>query len=311
MSRLCHAALLALTLIAPAAQASDSAEAGTWMPDLGPAMERASAEGKDLLVDFTGSDWCGWCIKLHDEVFGEEEFLTWAEERYVLVALDFPRKPGSEGSLAMTPELRMRNEAESSAFAVEGFPTVLLMTADGVAYGRTGYQPGGASAYIEHLDQLESQGSKVELANAAKLIKVLGDDDKQAELDAIYTLMGKVISRRQQPLIAGLRQLDPEDKKLVLAKHALDGFMKKHLAVQEEPDWDVVAVALDKLPESTPTVERLAPFYFYRGMIALNRGDFEVVEASLASMDDAEEAQPGARDYLVQALAAAKSESES
>ena len=71
---------------------SSSAMSGEgWVADFDVAVKQAREQGKHLLVDFTGSDWCGWCIKLHDEVFAKEAFLKAAQEKYVLVALDFPR----------------------------------------------------------------------------------------------------------------------------------------------------------------------------------------------------------------------------
>ena len=56
------------------------------------AVEAARTDKKDILVDFTGSDWCGWCIKLHDEVFSQEAWKKAAAGKYVFVELDFPRK---------------------------------------------------------------------------------------------------------------------------------------------------------------------------------------------------------------------------
>ena len=63
-----------------------------WMDDYEAAVKLAKAENKLLLLDFTGSDWCGWCIKLKKEIFDQKEFVAYAEENLVLVELDFPRK---------------------------------------------------------------------------------------------------------------------------------------------------------------------------------------------------------------------------
>src|SRR5690242_19664467 len=82
--------LLALALGFVVATVS-AAESG-WITDAAKAQETAKAEKKLVLLDFTGSDWCGWCIKLHKEVFSTPEFEKYAKENLVLVEVDFPRK---------------------------------------------------------------------------------------------------------------------------------------------------------------------------------------------------------------------------
>lgn len=141
------ASALALSL-APATLASTGGD--DWYADYDKAAAAAQEQGKDLLVDFTGSDWCGWCIKLDEEVFGHDEFLNAAKENYVLVALDFP---SSEEVKAKVPNPE-RNEELKNAHGVAGFPTVLLMTADGETFAKTGYRAGGPEAYVEHMAEL-------------------------------------------------------------------------------------------------------------------------------------------------------------
>jgi len=95
-----------------------------WLTDLDEAKKVAAKENKAILVDFTGSDWCGWCIRLREEVFDKPEFKE-ASKDFVLVELDFPRtKKLPEGQ-------KEKNQALSKKFNVRGFPTILLMTAEG------------------------------------------------------------------------------------------------------------------------------------------------------------------------------------
>lgn len=147
--------LLPSLLAASTALGAFAASGGShWVADYDKAVEQARLEKKDLLVDFTGSDWCGWCKRLDKEVFSQQAFHETATKNYVLVALDFPR---DEAIKAKVPNPARNGELQEK-HAIEGFPTILLMTADGEVYGRTGYRPGGADAYLAHMDQLRTSG---------------------------------------------------------------------------------------------------------------------------------------------------------
>lgn len=116
-----------------------------WMTDFEAAQEKAAAEQKPLLLDFTGSDWCGWCIKLDKEVFSQSAFKEYADDNLVLVELDFPRnKPQSD-------ELKAQNKALAEKYEIRGFPTILVLSPEGELIKQTGYQPGGAEAYVQHV----------------------------------------------------------------------------------------------------------------------------------------------------------------
>ena len=100
------------------------------------------------MVDFTGSDWCVWCIRLKKEVFNQTAFAA-ASKDFVLVELDFPQnKPQSE-------EEKKLNRALAAQYGIEGYPTVLLMNANGEVYAKTGYKPGGAAKYVKQLLELK------------------------------------------------------------------------------------------------------------------------------------------------------------
>lgn len=127
-----------------------------WFTNLAEAQKIAVAEKKDLLVDFTGSDWCVWCIRLKKEVFNQTAFAA-ASKDFVLVELDFPQnKPQSE-------EEKKLNRALAAQYGIEGYPTVLLMNANGEVYAKTGYKPGGAAKYLKQL--LELKKNKTEKAS--------------------------------------------------------------------------------------------------------------------------------------------------
>ena len=119
-----------------------------WKTDFDAALETAKADGKEVLVNFTGSDWCGWCIKLDKEVFSQDAFKQFAASKLVLVKIDFPRK--KEQSEA----LMAKNEALAEKYGIRGFPTILLLSPDGKLIGKTGYQAGGPEAYVKHLEEV-------------------------------------------------------------------------------------------------------------------------------------------------------------
>jgi protein disulfide-isomerase len=119
-----------------------------WETNYDKAVEKAKADGKYLLLDFSGSDWCGWCIRLDKEVFRKKAFKSYAEGKLELVLLDFPNRK------KQTKQEKERNAALAQKFGVQGFPTVLLLSPDEKLVGRTGYQRGGPKPYVEHLEEM-------------------------------------------------------------------------------------------------------------------------------------------------------------
>jgi protein disulfide-isomerase len=121
-----------------------------WTTDLPKAMETAKAEKKLVLIDFTGSDWCGWCIKLDKEVFAKQEFIDYAEKNLVSVKIDFPRKA------AQSAELKKANRALQEKYNIEGYPTIVVLDAEGKEIGRSGYRP-GPKAFIDDIEKIKTK----------------------------------------------------------------------------------------------------------------------------------------------------------
>jgi len=133
-------------------------QTGTWSQDYSKAAALAKSSGKILLMDFSGTDWCPWCIKLDKEVFSQKAFQDYAKKNLVLFLADFPRQK------QLSEKVVKQNEALSEKFKIEYFPTVVLLSPKGERIGQTGYQPGGAAAYVKHLKELiaqNKQGKKV------------------------------------------------------------------------------------------------------------------------------------------------------
>lgn len=120
----------------------------SWQTDYKKAQEQAKADKKLLLVDFTGSDWCGWCIRLNREVFSKAEFQEYASKNLVLVEIDFPR------SKAQSDALKKQNEQLAMQYQIQGFPTLVVLNSEGRVVGELGYMQGGPSAFIAELEKL-------------------------------------------------------------------------------------------------------------------------------------------------------------
>ncbi len=109
---------------------SSSAFAATpegWSSDLEKAFEKAKAEKKSVLVEFTGSDWCPPCIAMRKNVFSKSEFVTPASKKYILVELDFPNGE---------PAVKEKNKPYAEKYKIEGFPTVILFNSEGKEFHR-------------------------------------------------------------------------------------------------------------------------------------------------------------------------------
>jgi protein disulfide-isomerase len=130
------------------AAAEGGAEGGAWSTDYQAALKKAKKEKKAILADFTGSDWCGWCIKLKDEVFSKPEFQAWAAKNVVLLELDFPRKK------ALSPDLKKQNDKLARDFDVKGYPTIVLINGKGEEIGRLGYEKGGPETWIKSAEKI-------------------------------------------------------------------------------------------------------------------------------------------------------------
>ncbi len=118
---------------AKAAEKTVKSETG-WMTDFAAAQKLAKETKKPMLVDFTGSDWCPWCIRLDKEVFAQKAFRDYAAGNLILV--------------------KKQNQELAEKYGIRGFPTVLLMNGDGKVIGTTGYRRGGAESYVAHLKTL-------------------------------------------------------------------------------------------------------------------------------------------------------------
>ena len=134
---------------APAAAVPDGAPMRMlWTNNYNFAVEKARTEHKHVFLFFTGSDWCGWCMKLDEEVLHTPEFAQYAQQKMILVEVDFPRQK------QLSDDLRRQNRLLAEHFGIKGYPTVVVLDSEGRPAGRLGYQPGGPGPFIAQLQSI-------------------------------------------------------------------------------------------------------------------------------------------------------------
>ena len=143
---------IAIALLACCALLKVNAADLNWLTDVTKAEAQAKTDNKLVLLDFTGSDWCGWCKKLDAETFSKTEFADYAKKNLVLVEVDFPnKKPQSD-------DLKKANAALQTKYSIEGFPTLIALKPDGtVVWKQVGYLAGGPKALIAKLDEAKNK----------------------------------------------------------------------------------------------------------------------------------------------------------
>lgn len=157
---ICAISILGLASFAAIAQtstATDTTEQAAanqglnWLDNHAEALALAKKENKALLIDFTGSDWCGWCIKLKKEVINTPEFEKFAKDNLILQVADFPR------NIPQSAQLKKENQALAEKYGIQGFPTLVILNADGQQIGQMGYMRGGPKPFIAKLKKTISQ----------------------------------------------------------------------------------------------------------------------------------------------------------
>jgi thioredoxin-related protein len=128
-----------------------TARADEWETNYDKALATAKAENKRVLLDFTGSDWCGPCISLKKKVFTQPEFADYAAKNFVLVEVDYPNKK------VLPDAVKQQNERLKKQYGIEdkGYPTIVVLGSDGKVLGEfSGYRGEGPAEFIAKVDKL-------------------------------------------------------------------------------------------------------------------------------------------------------------
>lgn len=176
--------------------------AAEWMTDLDAAKTKAAAENKAVLIDFTGSDWCGYCIKLKKEVFDTPAFEQYAADKFVLVEIDVPNDVKRVGGI----EQLRKNQALCQEFNVSGFPTIMVLNPTGTVLGGfVGGKP-NLAAVQEPLNIALESNRKL---NEAEKLQGL---EKAALLMEVYSALPSDMQGGALELQKQIAELDPENK---------------------------------------------------------------------------------------------------
>ena len=261
-----------------------------WSSDYAGSMKLATESKKDMLIDFTGSDWCGWCIKLNDEVFKHDEFKTGVKDNFVLVELDFPKDKDK-----LSAEVKTQNDELNEKYGVQGFPTILLTDAKGRPYASTGYQPGGPEAYVTHLNELRAKKAERDgafesassLEGAAKAKALIGAlDAMELEDSTVANFYGDIVEQ--------IKAADPKDEtgfgKKAAAKERMADFQNKLQEFAATQDMDGALAHVDKtLKEGGFETEETLQMMMTRAVIFAQQEKFD---DALKAVDEAKAFAP-------------------
>lgn len=152
------------------AKMSDSVPKG-WNEDYAAACETAKKEGKFVLLAFSGSDWCGWCMKMEKEIYSDKKFIAGVKKRFVPVMIDSPKNKE-----ILSPLAKKQNEKLVKQFDVHGYPSTVIVRPSGEVVKRFGgYKQGGPQAFLDELN------ASVDAANPAKAAAGKAQDDKKED----------------------------------------------------------------------------------------------------------------------------------
>lgn len=261
-----------------------------WISDFAAAKKEAADSKKDLLIDFTGSDWCGWCIKLNKEVFSHEPFKVGVKDKFVLVELDYPRDKSK-----LTEETIKQNEELGKKYEIAGYPTILLCDASGKPYAATGYQEGGPEKYVTHLDELIGKKAKRDeaLASAAKSEGVPKAKALVAALKDMELTDG-MVANFYGDVVEQIKASDPKDEtgfmKEAALKEKIAGIKKDLGTALQKKDFEGAIAVLEKaLKDGDLPKDDIQQIMMTRGMLL---GELKKYDEGIKALDEAKAFNP-------------------
>lgn len=116
-----------------------------WKTNFEVTKTEATSQNKNILLVFSGSDWCGPCIKLDRDIWKSVEFMEFAKNNLILERADFPKKKQNQ----LMPEIKELNQSLAEKYNKDGmFPLVVVLDKNGKVLGKTGYKNVSPTEYI-------------------------------------------------------------------------------------------------------------------------------------------------------------------
>ncbi len=208
----------------------ESAQPGVWTQDFSAAKAVAKEKELSILLNFTGSDWCGWCKLMDKNVFAQPEWEAYAARKLMLVTLDFPRDK------SIVPEAYIERNAQlQKQFGVRGYPTYVLLDSDGeTEIGRLGAgRDKTPASFMEEVDQLLHFST----AGMAAYLGTLSPEDKAA-----YQSVVDEIRRTEQDVVKNKAVIDETVNTLQTLSETVRELKEKAAAFREQkaPESEVI-----------------------------------------------------------------------
>jgi thioredoxin-related protein len=265
-----------------------------WLVDFQKAREQAAAEGKDILMEFTGSDWCPPCKALKARVFDTEVFQKTAPEHFVLLKLDNPNDKSHQ-----SPEEIAQYRKLSTEFKITGVPTIILADPDGRPFAKiVGY---GGDAAEDYVQQLTDQKQKREERDAAFAEAERADRLERARwLDKAVSVVDAELAVAQYgDVIDQILQLDSDNEAQLKAKY--EGLLQAEkirealLELRRSAAADGPEATIKKIDELVTTLqpsgEALQEVLFMKGSLQFLQDQ----QASKATLEAAVKVAPDSR----------------
>ena len=243
--------LAAVALVLAIVCGPQSTLAGEWLTSYDKAIEQAKKTDKLILADFTGSDWCGWCMKLKAEVFSKPKFKAWAQKNVILLELDYPKNK------AMSKELKAQNAKLKKKYGINGYPTILFLNAEGKSIGRSGYQRGGPAAWCKSASGIITEYKKTISIQPARSFMIANSiARKESKLHLILVADDAAQAAQQAKAIFKYKPLvDLVNARMVVSQVAMDNAstfgrfktMKKVIKAKDDSRLLLVDMQANKL----------------------------------------------------------------
>lgn len=281
---------VALMIVAAPLHADDD----RWTSDLAAAKAEAGQSQRDLLLDFTGSDWCVPCRRLKAEVFDQVVFRNEAPKSFVLVKLDYPR------TTELPPAVAKQNEAMKKRYNIRSFPTIMLTDEQARPYAiMSPYDDETPGEYLKKLLALRDEYRKPRDAAFTQAAEASDDLEKAKLLDeGLRHLDPALIVPGYQQTVAQIIALDAENKADLRGKYqSLAQFSQVRELLDEllaKNAGDRIKAIDELMAKTNLTAQPLQELHFERARALFELKRLEDAKAALTAAHEAAPHSPRA-----------------